>query len=86
VKSCREMDRHGSQRCTNPALLVGPDAPARDHRLGSPHREKEPMTANQTGQRVIGRDSEIDAGGVRWRSSTAEPPAASAPLQHGKLT
>ncbi|MDT5167139.1 MAG: hypothetical protein QOD02_454, partial [Mycobacterium sp.] len=33
------------------------------------------MTTNQTDQLMIGRDTEIDAGGVRWRSSTAEPPA-----------
>jgi hypothetical protein len=78
------MDRHASQRCTNLALLDGPDEPARDHRLARPHHQKEPMTANQSGQRVIGRDTEIDVGGVRWRSSTYEPPAAS--LQHGKLT
>jgi hypothetical protein len=44
------------------------------------------MTTNQTGQRVIGRDTEIDAGGVRLSPSTYEPPAAPAPLQHGKLT
>jgi hypothetical protein len=33
------------------------------------------MTTNQTGQRVIGRDTEIDAGGVRLSPSTYEPPA-----------
>jgi hypothetical protein len=44
------------------------------------------MTANQTGQRVIARDTEIDAGGIRLSPSTYEPPAASAPLQHGRLT
>jgi hypothetical protein len=43
------------------------------------------MTTNQTGQRVIGRDNEIDAGGVRLSPSTAEPLAASASLQQGKL-
>jgi hypothetical protein len=42
-------------------------------------------TANQSGRRVIGRDTEIDAGGVRLSPSTAEPPAASAPLHQGKL-
>jgi hypothetical protein len=33
------------------------------------------MTTNQTGRRVLGRDNEIDAGGVRLSPSTAEPPA-----------
>jgi hypothetical protein len=33
------------------------------------------MTTNQTRQRVIGRDTEIDAGGVRLSPSTYEPPA-----------
>jgi hypothetical protein len=44
------------------------------------------MTANQTDQLMIGRDSEFDAAGIRLRSSTYEPTAASAPLRHGKLT
>jgi hypothetical protein len=44
------------------------------------------MTANQTDQLMIGRDTEFDAGRVRLRSSTYEPTAASAPLQQGKLT
>jgi len=62
------MDRHGSQRCTNPALLVGPDVPApgpparpTTPREGTHHNESDWTTRDWTRHRDRRRRRQIES-------------------------
>ena len=69
------MDRHGSQRCTNPALLVGPDVPApgpparpTTPREGTHHNESDWTTRDWTRHRDRRRRRQIESVDLRAAS------------------